>query len=73
MDDSALQPILAGVARHALTTVGGALVGGALVAAVAPVVLPLVGLSVLVGAFTPVVGSAIGAWFGFKAGGKPVA
>ena len=58
---------------HVVWTVGGALVGGALVAAIAPVVLPLVGLGVLVGAFTPVVGSAVGAWFGYKAGGKPVA
>ena len=59
--------------NHVVWTVGGALVGGALVAAAAPVVLPLVGLGALVGAFTPVVGSAIGAWFGYKAGGKPVA
>ena len=53
---------------HVVWTVGGALVGGAIVAAAAPVVLPLVGLAALIGLFTPVVGSAIGAWVGYKAG-----
>ena len=55
---------------HVAWTVGGAVVGGAIVAVAAPVLLPVVGLGALVGLFTPVVGSAIGAWFGYKAG-KP--
>ena len=53
---------------HVVWTVGGAVVGGALVAAAAPVLLPVLGLGALVTMFTPVVGSAIGAWFGYKAG-----
>ena len=53
---------------HVMWTVGGALVGGAVVAAAAPVLLPVLGLGALVTMFTPVVGSAIGAWFGYKAG-----
>ena len=53
---------------HVVWTVGGAVVGGALVAAAAPVLLPVLGLGALVSMFTPVVGSAIGAWFGYKAG-----
>ena len=56
--------------NHALWTVGGAVVGGAIVAAAAPVLLPVLGLGALVTMFTPVVGSAIGGWFGYKAG-KP--
>ena len=55
---------------HVVWTVGGAVVGGALVAAAAPVLLPVLGLGALVTMFTPVVGSAIGAWFGYHAG-KP--
>ena len=48
----------------------GAVVGATVLVAAAPVILPIVGLGAVAVAVTPLVGAAIGAWAGWKVGGK---
>jgi hypothetical protein len=53
-----------------LATGAGAVLGATALVALAPVVLPIVGLGALAGAATPLVGGLLGGWAGYKWGGK---
>jgi hypothetical protein len=53
-----------------LATGAGAILGATALVALAPVVLPIVGLGALAAAATPVVGGLLGGWAGYKWGGK---
>ena len=53
-----------------LATGAGAVLGATALVAVAPVLLPIVGLGALAAAATPVVGGLLGGWAGYKLGGK---
>jgi hypothetical protein len=57
-------------AASAWATGLGAIVGGSLLVAAAPVILPVVGLGAVAIAVTPLVGAAVGAWAGWSFGGK---
>lgn len=48
----------------------GSVVGATVLVAAAPVLLPVVGLGAVATAVTPVVGGLIGAWAGWKLGGR---
>ena len=50
--------------NNVLGTVAGAIIGGTVLVAVAPVLLPIVGAGALVAAITPGVGALIGGWLG---------
>jgi hypothetical protein len=57
-------------AATALAVGGGAVLGAALLAVAAPVLLPIVGLGALAGLAVPVVGATLGGWAGYAWGGK---
>lgn len=58
--------------KTAIAVTAGAVIGSTLIAAAAPVILPVVGLGALVaggGAAVSIVGGLVGGWMGYKTGG----